>query len=313
MDSTHFITCPLCEALCGLTLTVTDHGPITVRGDREDPLSQGFLCPKGVSIGDLHNDPDRLRQPLRRTGSRWEMIGWNEALELAAHRLDGVRREFGPNSVAFYTGNPNLHSYAALLFEPEFVRALGTRTRFSTASMDHLPHLLTSFRLFGHPLLVPVPDLDRTRFLLVLGANPAVSNGSMMSAPGIPRRFKAIRARGGRIVVVDPRRTKSAAMADAHLFIRPGTDALLLLAMLRTLFEEGWERPGRLASFITGMDRLRDACRPFVPEAVVERTGIEATSIRALTRDFVHASADRPPRRRLRDILARGVIEVPKA
>jgi len=289
--SVHFVTCSLCEAMCGITLEV-ERGTIAhIRGDPDDPLSRGFLCAKALALKDVHEDPERLHQPLRREGNRWLAVGWEEALSEAADRLHEVRARYGANSVAFYSGNPNLHSYTAQLAEPEFTQSLGTRMRFSTASMDHLPHLFAAYHLFGHQLLMPVPDLDRTEFLLIIGANPAESNGSLMSAPGIPRRFRELRSRGCRIVVIDPRRTRTAELADTHLYIRPGTDALLLVAMLHTLAQEGLLKPGRLETFTHGIDEVVQAARPYAPERVADATGIAAETIRQLAREFAAASA----------------------
>ncbi len=284
-------TCPLCEAMCGLELEVEGDRLLRVRGDAEDPLSRGFICAKARALKEVHEDPERLRRPLRRTAAGWAEVGWEEALEETAERLAEVRRRYGPDSVAFYTGNPNLHSYTASLLELELARSLGTRARFSTASMDHLPHLLASYLLYGHQFLIPVPDLDRTELFLVVGANPVVSNGSLMGAPGMPVRLKRLRRRGGRLVVVDPRRTPTAEMADVHHAIRPGTDALLLLAMVHVLFDEQLEAPGRLAAFTRGIEAVRRAAEPFAPEEVATRTGIAAREIRTLAREFAAAPA----------------------
>lgn len=289
MAELHFRTCTICEAMCGLALEMEDGKITSIRGDRDDPLSRGYLCPKAYALKDIHEDPDRLKQPMRRVGTQWEPISWQEALDETAERLHAVRKAHGPDSIAYYQGNPHIHNYGATLMAMELVASLGTRTCFSTASMDHLPHLLASYLMFGHQLLLPIPDIDRTQYLLILGANPAVSNGSLMTAPDVPRRLKELRQRGGKVVVIDPRRTRTAELADAHHFIRPGTDALLMLAMVRTLFEEGLVKPGRLESFTDGINLLREAAQPFRPEDVALRTGIAAETIRALARDFAAA------------------------
>src|SRR5262249_14370057 len=198
------------------------------------------LCPKAVALRDLHEDPDRVRQPLRRRpgSDRFDPVSWDEALAEAAERLAAIQKQHGRNALALYAGNPTVHSYSALVSMPLVGKALGTRTRFSATSVDQLPHMLAALQMFGNQVLLPVPDVDRTAFLLILGANPLVSNGSLMTAPGIGKRLEALRARGGRLVVVDPRKSETAAMADEHLFIRPGGDAYLLFAMLHTLFAE---------------------------------------------------------------------------
>jgi anaerobic selenocysteine-containing dehydrogenase len=285
-------TCMLCEAACGLEVELEEQGEVrSVRGDHRDPLSAGHLCPKAAAIPDIAADPDRIRAPQRRAGDRWETIGWDAALDEAAARLAAIQRRHGRNAVALYLGNPTVHSYAAVIAAPFFSRALGTRSRFSATSVDQLPMMLACQQMFGHSLLFPIPDVDRTSFMLVLGANPLASNGSLMTAPGIARRLKALRGRGGRLVVVDPRRTETAALADEHLFIRPGTDAYLLLAMLDVLFSTGHVQLGRLAAFTEGLEALREAARRFPPERVARRTGISAERIRSLATAFAAAPA----------------------
>jgi len=275
--------------MCGLAIEVDGERILSIRGDEEDVFSHGHICPKAVALADLHEDPDRLRRPVRRRGSDWEEVGWEEALDLVADRVLEVQRTHGPHSVAVYQGNPTVHNYGAILFGQMLLRALGTRSRYSATSVDQLPHQLAALLMFGHQLLLPVPDVDRTSFLLVLGANPLVSNGSMMTAAGIERRLRALRARGGRLVVVDPRRTETAALADTHLAVRPGTDALLLLALLQVLFAEGLARPGRLAAFTDGLSEVEGLARGFTPERVADRTGLAAADIRALARAFAAA------------------------
>ena len=289
MPATRYRTCTLCEAMCGLALEVEDGRVVAVRGDADDPFSRGHICPKGVALADVHADPDRLRQPLRRTPGGWQPVPWDEALDEAAERLRAVQRAHGRNAVAVYQGNPSVHNYGTLLYAPGFVRALGTRNRFSATSVDQLPHHLAAYWMFGHGLLLPVPDIDRTDFFLVLGANPAVSNGSLMSAPDAAGRIKAIRKRGGTVVVVDPRRTETAALADRHHFIRPGTDALLLLALLHVVFVDGLAKPGRLADAIDGLDEVRALVSEFPPERAEGATGIAAKDIRALAHAFASA------------------------
>jgi anaerobic selenocysteine-containing dehydrogenase len=195
MITTHFRTCTLCEAMCGLVMETDGGRVVSVRGDADDPFSRGHICPKGVALGDVHADPDRLRQPMRRTADGWQAVSWDAALGEAAERLRAVQREHGRDAVAVYQGNPTVHNYGSLLYAPGFIRALGTRNRFSATSVDQLPHHLAAYSMFGHQLLIPIPDLDRTDFFLVLGANPAVSNGSLMSAPDAAGRIKAIRWR----------------------------------------------------------------------------------------------------------------------
>jgi len=287
---THYRACTLCEAVCGLEIRVADGRVVSIRGDREDPFSRGHVCPKGIALQDLQNDPDRLRKPLRRTGNgTWEEIGWNEALKFAAAGLDAVRQKHGPDAVAIYAGNPNSHNLGSMLYLPPLMRALGTRNRYSATSADQLPHHVAAQSMFGHQLLLPIPDLDRTAFLLMLGANPVVSNGSIMTAPGMMRRIDDLRKRGGRLVVIDPRRTETARRADRHLFIRPGTDALLLAALLHVIFNRNLASPGRLETFCTPLDPVREAVAPFSPDRVAAVTGIPASAISELAHQLAEA------------------------
>ena len=203
-DGTYFRACNLCEAICGLQLTVQGGRVTGVRGDPLDPLSRGHICPKGTALPDLHADPDRLKRPLRRTADGWEELGWDEALDYVASCLQAVREQHGPDAVASFQGNPSVHNSGTLLSAGAFLKALGSRNRFTATSTDQLPHHFAGAEMFGHPLLLPIPDVDRTDFLLMLGANPAASNGSILTAPGMRERLKAIRERGGRVVLLDP-------------------------------------------------------------------------------------------------------------
>lgn len=282
-------SCSLCEAHCGVAVEIDGELVRTVRGDPADVLSRGYICPKAYGLKGLQDDPDRLRRPLVRDGARFREASWEEALGLVAARLRATRDAHGPDSIATYLGNPNAHDYAATLYAPLFLRALGTRWRFSATSVDQLPKMISSAALFGAPLAIPVADIDHTDFLLVLGANPLVSNGSLMTAPDFPGRLAALRARGGTLAVVDPRRSETAAVADRHLFLRPGSDALLLFALVHVLFDEGLVRMGRLAAFTNGADRIEAMARNFAPEQVATATGIDAATIRQLARDFAAA------------------------
>ncbi|HYF64122.1 MAG TPA: molybdopterin-dependent oxidoreductase [Herpetosiphonaceae bacterium] len=287
--TTHYRTCPLCEAMCGLAITVRDEAILTIRGDAEDPFSRGHICPKGAALQDIHADPDRLRHPLRRGPDGWERIDWEEAFAEAVAGLKAVQARHGNDAVAIYQGNPSVHNLGTTLFSPAFVKALHTKNRFSATSVDQLPHQFVAYWMYGHQLMLPIPDIDRTDFWLILGANPAVSNGSLMSAPDVKRRLKAIRERGGQVVVIDPRRTETAALASAHHFIRPGSDALLVAALINAILGEGLAEPGRLAGFTVGLERIADLVAGFTPEAVAGRTGIAAAAIRQLARDFAQA------------------------
>ncbi|HVG62997.1 MAG TPA: molybdopterin oxidoreductase family protein [Hyalangium sp.] len=286
---THFRTCNLCEAMCGVRIELQDGRITSIRGDEEDPFSRGHICPKAVALKELHEDPERLRQPLRRTASGWEPVSWEDALGEAARRLHEVQSTRGRDAVAVYLGNPSVHNTGAMLFIPQLLRTLRTRNSYSATSVDQLPHLLASHLMFGHQLLVPIPDLDRTGYLLALGANPLASNGSMMTAPDVRARLRGIQQRGGRVVVVDPRRTETARIADEHLFIRPGTDALFLFALLHELLQR--PRLERLAPFTDGLETVRELAREFTPERVVGPTGVPADTLRRIAREFAEAKA----------------------
>ena len=285
------VTCPFCEATCGLDVTI-DAGTVrSVRGDAADVFSHGFICPKGASLGALQHDPDRLRAPLVRRGGALVEATWDEAFAEVEHRLAPILAEHGRDAVAVYLGNPSAHSASAALYGRALLKALGTRNIYSASTVDQMPKHVSVGYLFGHPLTIPVPDLDRTAHLLILGANPLVSNGSLMTAPDVRGRLRGIRSRGGKVVVVDPRRSRTAELADEHHFIRPGTDALLLFAMVQVLFAEGLVRPGRLAAHLAGVEEVAALAVPFTPEAVAGRTGIAAAEIRRLARELAAAES----------------------
>ncbi len=290
-DRTHYIACNLCEAICGLEITLEGGQIKFIKGDYDDPISKGHICPKAVALQDVYNDPDRLRTPMQRTGNRWQPISWNRAYEEVTTQLQGIRHEHGNNAVAIYLGNPTVHNLDAMLFGPQFFRTLKTKNRYSATSVDQLPEQLVSLLMFGHSLLIPLPDLDRTDFHIIFGANPVVSNGSLMTAPGVRKRLQAIRQRGGKLVVVDPRKTETAAIADSHLFIRPATDVFMLLAMLHVVFREKLHTLGNVSGFTRGMNEIRDLVRDYPPENVATITGVSADNIESLVRDFCNAES----------------------
>jgi anaerobic selenocysteine-containing dehydrogenase len=290
-SSLHYRNCNLCEAICGIEITVQEDQRLGIRGDKDDPFSRGYICPKAVALQDLHFDKDRLKSPVRRTPNGWQRIGWDEAFDEVIHNLKRINAQHGRNAIATYLGNPTVHNYGAMLFAPGFIRSLRTRNRFSATSVDQLAHHLAAYLMFGHQLLLPVPDTDRTNFFLILGANPAVSNGSLMTAPDMSRRLQEIRQRGGKIILVDPRFTETARLADRHLFIRPGTDVLLLLALLHVVFDEGLTRLDHLAAFTKSVDTIGNLVAQFPPEEAEAMTGIDAGQIRLLARDFACAPA----------------------
>jgi anaerobic selenocysteine-containing dehydrogenase len=284
-----FRACPLCEATCGIVVETQGQEVLSVRGDDQDPFSRGYICPKAHGLKELQHDPDRLRRPVRRSGAGWQEISWDEAFREAAENLLRVRNQHGAESLAIYLGNPSAHNLGAMLYGRVLIRALGSHQRFSATSVDQLPKMISSCLLFGEQLLVPVPDVDRTAYLLVIGANPLVSNGSLMTAPAMPRRLRALRARGGKLVVVDPRRTETARLADEHLPIRPGTDALFLFALVHTFFAEGLLRLGRLESMVDGIEKVQSLAGSFSPEAVSDRIGIDAETLRRVAREIAAA------------------------
>ena len=290
-QTTHYRACNICEAICGIEITANGEQRLDIRGDKDDPFSRGYICPKAVALQDIYYDKDRLKYPVRRTSQGWQRIGWDEAFDEVAQNLKRVKAKYGRNSIGTYVGNPTVHNYGARLFLPQFLRSLRTRNKFSATSVDQLAHHVSAYLMFGHQLLLPVPDLERTRFFLILGANPVISNGSLMTAPGMPRRLQEIRERGGKVILVDPRHNETARLADRHLFIRPGTDVLLLLALLHVVFEEGLTRLDHLASFTKGVKTVEDLVIQFPPERVAATTGIGASEIRNLAREFAAAES----------------------
>ncbi|MEJ7602597.1 MAG: molybdopterin-dependent oxidoreductase, partial [Kofleriaceae bacterium] len=277
--------CPFCEACCGLELTLEGDQLVSIRGHADDVLSAGFICPKGAALRDLQADPDRLRVPLIRRDGRHVAVTWDEAFAEIERRLPPILARHR-DAVALSIGNPAAHKFGLLLYTSRLARALGTQNIFSASTLDQMPKQLSCGLLFGHWLSVPVPDLARTQLLVVLGANPMVSNGSMWTVPDFRGKARAMQARGGRLVVIDPRRTETAAVADQHLFIRPGGDVFLLLGIVHTLFAESLVRLGRIEPHVAGVDTLRTAVADFTPEAVAARCGIDAPAIRELARSL---------------------------
>lgn len=291
MKSVHHHTCCICEALCGLKITVENNQVTSIRGDEADVLSKGYICPKGVAMQDLHTDPNRLRTPLRKTASGFAPIDWDTALDIVASKLTEIRERDGRRAVGVYLGNPNAHNYASILTSQVFHKALGAKSRFSATSADQLPHMFAALEMFGNQLLVPVVDIDHTDHLLILGGNPAASNGSLMTAPNMPARLKAIRARGGKVLLFDPRRTETARLVDEHHFVRPGSDALLMMAWVNVMFEENLVATGPWEHYTKDVDVLRGLVAPFSPKAVAPHVGLDAAAIAQMIRDFCAAKS----------------------
>jgi anaerobic selenocysteine-containing dehydrogenase len=290
-ETTTYATCPLCEATCGLELTIDGGRVEGVRGDAADVFSHGFICPKGASIADLETDPDRVQVPLIKRDGRFEEASWDEAFAEIDRRLPPILAEGGPNSLGVYIGNPAAHNLSPILYGRPLLKAIGTHNIFTASTVDQMPKQVSAGYMFGSALSVPIPDVDRTDHLLILGANPLASNGSLLTAPNMRGRLRAIRGRGGKVVVIDPRRSRTAEEADEHHFIRPGTDALLLLAMVNVLFTEDLLAPGELTEHLNGIEEVGALAAPFTPEAAATVTAIPAEEIRRLAREL--AAADR--------------------
>ncbi len=286
---THYRACNLCEAICGLVIETEDNHVVSIRGDRDDPFSQGYLCPKALALQDVNEDPERLRQPLRRTATGWETIDWDTAIATVVDRLADIQDAHGRDAVAVYRGNPSVHNSGTILTASAFGKALGSRRNYSATSVDQLPHHYAAFLQFGHQLLLPVPDIDRTDFLLILGGNPLVSNGSIMTAPNVRGRLRAIGERGGRVVVVDPARTRTAELADTHLAPLPGTDVFLLLALVKIVLTEGLADLGHLSGCTDGIAELTDFVRPFQLPELAAACDLPETEIRELAHAFAAA------------------------
>jgi anaerobic selenocysteine-containing dehydrogenase len=292
---TRLAVCNLCEAICGLELTIEQgprgEGTVTgVRGHADDPLSRGHICPKGVAIADIYSDPDRLKHPVRRIGTgedaRWEEISWNEAYDTVADGLAAAINRHGKDALGIYLGNPSAHSLGALTHGIGLIKSFRTKNKFSATSVDQLPHHVISYLLYGHQLILPVPDIDRTQYFLVFGGNPMASNGSLMTVPDFPGRLRELKARDGKMIVFDPRRTETAKVATEHLFVRPGTDAWVLLAMLNVLFDEGLTTS---PSYVDGLDEAARVVAPYTPERAEAASGVAAQDIRRIARDFAAA------------------------
>lgn len=289
MSEKHYRNCNLCEAICGIEITHEDGKILSITGDKLDPFSRGHICPKAVALKDIYQDPNRLKTPVKRTAAGWQEMSWDEAFDETASRILDIQGLYGRDAVAVYQGNPSVHNLGTMLNSRELLKAIKTRNNFSATSVDQLPHHFASWAMFGHPFLTPVPDIDRTKFFLILGANPLASNGSLMTSPDIINRMDAIRKNGGKIVLIDPRKTETTRVADEHFFIKPAADAFLLLAMVQTLFAENLVDLGRLADFTDGVESLKVMSKEFTPELAEELTGIPAAEIKRLTREFANA------------------------
>ncbi len=291
MSEKHYRNCNLCEAICGIEITHEDGKILSITGDKLDPFSRGHICPKAVALKDIYEDPNRLKTPVKRTEAGWREISWEEAFDETASRILEIQGRYGRDAVAVYQGNPTVHNLGTMLNSRELLKALKTKNNFSATSVDQLPHHFASWAMFGHPFLIPVPDIDRTKYFLILGANPLASNGSLMTSPDIINRLEAIGKRGGKIVLIDPRKTETTRVTDEHFFIKPAADAFLLLAIVQTLFAENLIDLGRPADFTDGVETLRADSSEFTPEMAEGLTGISAADIKRLAREFAAAES----------------------
>jgi anaerobic selenocysteine-containing dehydrogenase len=274
--------CPFCEACCGLELGIEEGRITTIRGYDDDVHSAGFICPKGAALRDLHEDPDRLRAPMVKRDGEHVEVSWDEAFAEIERRLPPILETHGRDAAGLVIGNPSAHKIGLLLYTARLARAIGTKNVFSASTLDQMPKQLAAGLMFGHWLSIAIPDIARTDLLVVIGANPMVSNGSLWTVPDFRGKAKAMQARGGKLVVIDPRRTETAELADQHLFIRPGSDVFLLLGIVSFLFAERQVRPGRLSPYIEGLAALEAAVAEFTPDRVAARCGIPAAAIREL-------------------------------
>ncbi len=289
-ENVHYRTCPLCEATCGLEIH-TVNGKVThIEGDKQDPFSKGYLCPKGFSLKELHHDSDRIREPMIRKGAEWFTVSYEEAIKEVRKGLRGVIEKHGRDAVGVYLGNPNVHNLSGMLYLPLFLRALGSRNQYSASTVDQIPKQLAAEFMYGSDFSIPIPDIDRTQYFLVIGANPIVSNGSLMTGPNMRGRLKALQDRGGRLVVVDPVRTATAKLANDHHFIKPGTDGYFLFSILHTLFAEGLTKETHLAQHVNGLSEVKKLAKDFPPEKMAAVCGLDAETIRTIARDISSAT-----------------------
>jgi anaerobic selenocysteine-containing dehydrogenase len=291
MSEVHYRSCNLCEAICGIEIKHENGKVLSITGDKQDPFSRGHICPKALALKDIYEDKNRLKFPVKRVGSDWQEISWEQAFDEICGKIREIQEKYGRNSVAVFQGNPSVHNFGTLLSSGELLKSLKTQNHYTATSVDQLPHHFAAWAMLGHPLLLPIPDIDRTEYFLILGANPLASNGSLMTAPDIINRLEDIKKRGGKIVLVDPRKTETARVASEHHFIKPSSDVYFLLAIINTLFAENLVNPGRLNDFTDGVEILREASKGYSPEKAENLTGIRANEIKRIAVDFASSES----------------------
>ncbi len=291
MSEVHYRACNLCEAICGIEIKHDADKILSITGDKNDPFSRGHICPKALALKDIYEDKNRLRRPVKRIGKEWQEISWDEAFDEIARRIGEIQARSGRNAVAIFQGNPSVHNFGTLLSSGDLLKSLKTQNHYTATSVDQLPHHFAAWAMLGHPLLLPIPDIDRTGYFLILGANPLASNGSLMTAPDVINRLENIKRRGGKIVLIDPRKTETARVASEHHFINPASDAYFLLAIIHTLFAENLVNLGALQDFTDGVDALREAAKDYAPEFVENLTGIAEGETRRIALEFAAAES----------------------
>jgi anaerobic selenocysteine-containing dehydrogenase len=286
MSEVHYRSCNLCEAICGIEIKHELGEIVSIAGDKNDPFSRGHICPKAFALKDVYEDANRLKFPVKRFGSEWREISWESAFDEIEIRIKEIQNRHGRDAVAVFQGNPSVHNFGTLLNSGELLKALKTKNNFSATSVDQLPHHFAAWTMFGHPLLMPIPDVDRTEYFLIFGANPLASNGSLMTAPDIIKRLESIKQRGGKIVLIDPRKTETARVATEHHYIKPSSDVYFLLAIVHTLFARNLVKLKRLNDFTDGVEILREISTDFAPDKIAYLTGISAEQIERIAVEF---------------------------
>ena len=285
----HYRTCNLCEAMCGLKITYKEKKVISIVGDKKDPLSKGYICRKSQALKDLYEDSDRLKTPIKRTENGWEKISWTEAFDEVEYQIKKIQEKYGNDAVDTYQGNPNVHNLGSMLYGGPFLKSLKTKQKYSATSADQLPHHIASLKMFGHQMLIPIPDIERTDYLLILGANPGASNGSLLTAPGFSQKIKNIQKRGGEVINIDPRYTETSKISSNHFFINPGKDALLLLSLLYVIFEQGIDEKTHLSSHLKGLEEIKEIIKKYPPQKTAAIIGIDSLEIQKIAKNFMNS------------------------